>query len=181
MIALVIGGARSGKSEVAERLAQRRLRELPQVPGAAEPVVTYVATGAVCLGDADFEERIARHRSRRPANWETVEVAPADALSTSLAGDGVALVDSLGTWLAACPDFAADIDDLLAALERRRAIGSATVLVTDEVGLGVHPETPAGLAFRDALGELNRRVAVIADEVRLVVAGRVLLLPPEDA
>ncbi len=146
-----------------------------------EPFVTYVATGATGLGDQDFDARIARHRARRPEHWRTVEVARGRRLSPALASRGVVLVDSLGTWLAGHADFLADVDDLIAALEQRRAGRLSAVLVSDEVGLGVHPETHDGLAFRDALGELNRRVAETADEVRLVVAGRVLMLPREDA
>ena len=180
MLALVVGGARSGKSEVAERLAER-LGDSRHSGAHGEPVVTYVATGAAGLGDQDFDARIARHRARRPEHWQTVEVAPGRPLSPSLASSGVVLVDSLGTWLAGHADYAADVDDLVAALEQRREGGLSAVLVSDEVGLGVHPETHAGLAFRDALGELNRRVAEMADEVRLVVAGRVLMLPAEDA
>jgi adenosylcobinamide kinase/adenosylcobinamide-phosphate guanylyltransferase len=93
----------------------------------------------------------------------------------------VVLVDSLGTWVAGHAGFEADVDDLVRTLELRRADRQATVLVSDEVGLGVHPETTAGLAFRDALGTLNRRVAEVADDVRLVVAGRVLVMPREGA
>ena len=62
----------------------------------------------------------------------------------------------------------------------RRAAGAPTVLVSDETGLGVHPGTPLGLAFRDALGTLNRRLADVADDVRFVVAGRVLVMPSEE-
>ena len=160
---LVLGGARSGKSAVAEALL-----------GAAEGTVTYLATGwspdpAV---DAAWADRVAAHRSRRPAAWHTVEVR--GDLPTVLASTaGPVLVDSLGTWVAGAPAFAVDGAALCAALAARAA---TTVVVSDEVGLGVHPETADGLAFRDALGDLNRAVAEVAGAVLLVVAGRVLTL-----
>jgi adenosyl cobinamide kinase/adenosyl cobinamide phosphate guanylyltransferase len=160
VITLVLGGARSGKSLTAERLAARR----PQP-------VTYLATMAVG-GDAELARRVAAHRTRRPAAWSTLEVTAglADALR-HLAG--TALVDSLGPWLAAHERFAVDADGLCGALVAR---GGDTVLVSDEVGLGVHPSTDAGRQFRDALGALNQAVAAVADQVLLVVAGRVLPL-----
>lgn len=173
MIALVLGGARSGKSEVGERLAA----EL------GEPV-TYVATGNAGSGgpsdgdeDRDWARRVATHRSRRPAGWATVEVAPGADLGPVLAGlDGTALVDSLGAWLAGRPGFSADGEGLCAALAHRRG---DTVVVSDEVGLGVHPTSEVGRRFRDGLGALNRHVADRADRVLLVVSGRVLALPPD--
>ncbi|HXY44255.1 MAG TPA: bifunctional adenosylcobinamide kinase/adenosylcobinamide-phosphate guanylyltransferase [Acidimicrobiales bacterium] len=180
MISLVLGGGRSGKSEVGERLAE--LRALAGSEGCVrrEPSVTYVATALTGRGDPDFDARIARHRARRPPAWVTLEVAAGEVLSAALGASGVVLVDSLGTWVAGHDDFVVDVEDLISALERRKADGWPTVLVSDEVGLGVHPETAAGLSFRDALGELNRRVAAVADDVRLVVAGRVLVMPKED-
>jgi adenosyl cobinamide kinase/adenosyl cobinamide phosphate guanylyltransferase len=162
---LVLGGARSGKSEFAERLAA----ELP-------PPVTYVATAVLDPEEADagLAARIEAHRRRRPATWTTIEVGPGliDALASV---QGSALVDALGTWVAATPAFAVDIAGLCAVLIARN---DPTVLVSDEVGLGVHPSTAAGVRFRDALGTVNRAVADIAAEVLLVVAGRVLPLSP---
>ncbi|MEY2455456.1 MAG: adenosylcobinamide kinase / adenosylcobinamide-phosphate guanylyltransferase, partial [Acidimicrobiaceae bacterium] len=85
----------------------------------------------------------------------------------------VVLVDSLGPWVGAQLEDRIDIGALLATLQARVA---PVVLVSDEVGLGVHPSTELGRRFRDALGELNRAIAEVADEVLLVVAGRVLPL-----
>lgn len=179
MISLVLGGARSGKSEVGERLAQQHAdRAAGDVPGAP---VTYVATAVSGAGDADFDERVARHRKRRPPHWSTVEVPQGEGLARALSVAGVVLVDSLGAWLAGNEGFVADLDGFLASLEQRRRQGLATVMVSDEVGLGVHPATLLGIQFRDALGVLNRRVAEVADDVRLVVAGRVLVMPAEEA
>lgn len=160
MITLVLGGARSGKSEVAERLVTRLGAD-----------VTYVATGAVD-GDADMAARIEAHRARRPWTWSTVE-AGTDLGSVLRSIEGPVLLDALGTWLARAEGFVADGGDLCAALRERHG---DTVVVSDEVGLGVHPSTDAGRRFRDALGLLNQEVAEVADEVLLVVAGRALRL-----
>jgi adenosyl cobinamide kinase/adenosyl cobinamide phosphate guanylyltransferase len=159
MITLVLGGTRSGKSEVAESLAA----------GIAERV-TYVATGSP--SDADMAARIAAHRARRPAGWATVEAA-VDLPDVLAAADGPAIVDSLGTWVAAHADLAPDVTGLCRALGARVA---DTIVVSEEVGLGVHPPTAAGRRFADALGDVNRAVAEVSDEVLLVVAGRVLPL-----
>jgi adenosylcobinamide kinase/adenosylcobinamide-phosphate guanylyltransferase len=158
VIALVLGGARSGKSAFAERLA-----------GALPAPVTYVATGTA--SDEEMAVRIALHRARRPAAWRTEEVG-ADLVGGLDRLAGTVLVDSLGSWVAAC-DMAADVDGLLDVLGRRS--GDA-VLVSEEVGLGVHPPTALGVRFRDAVGEVNAAVAEVADDVRLVVAGRGLRL-----
>jgi adenosylcobinamide kinase/adenosylcobinamide-phosphate guanylyltransferase len=115
--------------------------------------------------------RIALHRARRPAVWRTEEVG-ADLVGGLGRLAGTVLVDSLGSWVAAC-DMAPDVDGLLDVLGRRS--GDA-VLVSEEVGLGVHPPTALGVRFRDAVGEVNAAVAEVADDVRLVVAGRGLRL-----
>ena len=169
MIALVLGGARSGKSEVAEDMASR----LPQP-------VTYVATAFVGDGaDPDLLVRVAAHRARRPPAWRTLELDRGSDLA-GVTGQlkGTVLVDSLGMWLAGADEQAGHGDRLCRELVDRPG---DTVIVSDEVGLGVHPSSPAGLVFRDALGELNRRVAAVADDVVLVVAGRVLPLQPAPA
>jgi adenosyl cobinamide kinase/adenosyl cobinamide phosphate guanylyltransferase len=161
VIALVLGGARSGKSEVGETLAA----------GLPDPV-TYVATAVAA--DAEMADRIAVHRARRPADWATVEVGRGEDLGAVLRSlPGTVLVDSLGTWLAGAATFAVDGARLCDEIVGRTG---DTVVVSDEVGLGVHPSTEVGRSFRDELGVLNQLVAAAADEVRLVVAGRVLPL-----
>lgn len=159
MLTLVLGGARSGKSAVAERL----------VAQAGDDVV-YVATGVAT--DEDMSARIAAHKLRRPPKWDTVESQDLVAAVRALPARP-ALIDSLGTWLASTDDFVVDVDGLVDALRSRPAV---TVVVSDEVGLGVHPETAIGRAWRDALGDLNQTVAAIADDAVLVVAGRVIRL-----
>jgi adenosyl cobinamide kinase/adenosyl cobinamide phosphate guanylyltransferase len=160
VITLVLGGTRSGKSEVAESLAAAS-------HGGA---VTYVATGTPY--DDDMAARIAAHRARRPPSWPTREAAT-DLPAVLESVEGPALVDSLGTWVAAHAGLSPDTDALQRALAARTA---DTIIVSEEVGLGVHAEMEAGRRFADVLGELNRAVAAMADEVLLVVAGRVLPL-----
>jgi adenosylcobinamide kinase/adenosylcobinamide-phosphate guanylyltransferase len=163
-VQLVLGGARSGKSVLAESMAEDL---------AAGGGVTYLATGWVPDGsDPAWAARVAAHRLRRPTGWTTVEVGD-DLPGALVAASGVVLVDSLGTWVSGAPRFAVAVDALVEALRGREG---ATVVVSDEVGLGVHPETAVGVAFRDALGDVNRAVAALADEAFLVVAGRALRL-----
>jgi adenosylcobinamide kinase / adenosylcobinamide-phosphate guanylyltransferase len=163
---LVLGGARSGKSAHAEAL----------VSGAGP--VTYLATSSPAPGDGEWAERVAAHRARRPAGWTTVETtAPSDLLRR-----GTVLVDSVTTWVAALMDetgvwagepdasgrLAARCDALVQAWTMTPA---HVVAVSDEVGLGVVPETRSGRLFRDTLGAVNQRLAGTADEVWFVVAG----------
>jgi adenosylcobinamide kinase/adenosylcobinamide-phosphate guanylyltransferase len=171
VIWLLLGGARSGKSELAERHA---------TAAAAGKPVTYIATGSAPEGDDDFAARIARHRARRPPDWETIELPPAGDLAGALGSCATtALVDSLGTWVAGVPAFAVETEPLVACLRSRREGHLDTFLVSEEVGLGVHPSTELGRQFRDALGDLNRAVGAVSDRLLLVVAGRALTLEGE--
>ncbi|MFC7493985.1 MULTISPECIES: bifunctional adenosylcobinamide kinase/adenosylcobinamide-phosphate guanylyltransferase [unclassified Nocardioides] len=172
MKVLVTGGVRSGKSRHAESLV------------ADAPAVQYVAPGPV-RDDADWQERIAAHRARRPAHWTTVETGD---LAAALATGDAVLVDCLGTWLtrlvddaglwdAAMPDLTAYVDaEVDRALAPLSAAGGTVVLVTNEVGMGVVPEHRSGRVFRDLLGSVNQRFGAACDEVHLVVAGRVLMV-----
>lgn len=192
---VVLGGARSGKSALAEQLAARVARTTGHQ-------VWYLATALPPdPGDVDWSARIAAHRARRPATWTTVEVAGAgDLASRLLAVPGVALVDSLGSWVvsssfaeagtvpptsgaldtAGARDLVVEVEGLCSALRQRREQQLATVVVGEEVGLGVHPATGPGRRFRDTLGTVTQAVAAAADQVVLVVAGRVLVLPTAD-
>ncbi len=156
-LTLVLGGARSGKSRHAEALVTR----LP-------PPWTYVATAEAW--DDEMRARIAAHREARPPGWVTVE-ASLD-LAAALAPDRPALVDCLTLWLTnimlAGRDPAVDAAALLAVLAARPA---ATVLVANEVGLGIVPDNALARRFRDEAGSLHQRLAAQADRVVLLVAG----------
>ena len=165
MITLVIGGTRSGKSVVAERIA-----------AACGDDVTYLATAWVDPDDTDHAARIEAHRHRRPAGWRTIECpAPGDLPVALASTSGPVLVDALGTLVTSHPALVVDARPLLDALATRRG---ATVIVSEEVGASVHPESAIGRRFVDALGTLNQQVAAIADRVLYVVAGRAIELPP---
>ncbi|MDL5156827.1 bifunctional adenosylcobinamide kinase/adenosylcobinamide-phosphate guanylyltransferase [Actinomycetospora sp. Odt1-22] len=168
MSTLVLGGTRSGKSAYAEHL-------LPDAPA------VYVATARPVDPHADPEwaDRIAVHRRRRPAVWETVE--DTDGFATAgvvRSRPGPVLVDDLATWVTGLLDDAGWERDA-ASVEAARtelvaAVGARTgplVLVSAEVGLGVVPSTSAGRRFRDELGLLNADLAAVCDEVVLLVAG----------
>jgi adenosyl cobinamide kinase/adenosyl cobinamide phosphate guanylyltransferase len=162
---LVLGGIRSGKSELAEELV------------AAGPV-RYLATGRRGGGDPDWELRIDRHQARRPAAWTTSEAGDApDALRRLL---GVAtpaevlLVDDLGGWVGTVIEFTepSTWPDLTAGLvDAIHSCPARMVLVSPEVGLSLVPATAAGRAFADTLGALNRAIAAACDVVVLVIAG----------
>jgi adenosyl cobinamide kinase/adenosyl cobinamide phosphate guanylyltransferase len=164
VIVLVLGGTRSGKSQVAERIASEF--------GAP---VTYLATARCEPGDIDFGGRIDAHRRRRPSAWRTVE-EPHDLPRAIAAVEGTAMIDSLGTWLANASEFAADVSGLCDALA---ASPGNVVVVSEEVGLSLVPATGVARRFVDALGDCNAAVARVADRVLLVVAGRTLELGPD--
>jgi adenosyl cobinamide kinase/adenosyl cobinamide phosphate guanylyltransferase len=161
VITLILGGAGSGKSATAERL----------VAQLAEPV-TFVATWVPDPTDRDMAARVAAHRERRPASWSLLECGR-DLAAAVRTVTGTLLIDSLGTWVAGADGDGPDVSALCAALRER---SGDTVIVSDEVGLGVHPSTEAGRRFRDALGLVNQAVASVADRVWLVVAGRTLVV-----
>lgn len=161
-VTLVLGGARAGKSGYALALLGGGL---------------FVATAEA--GDAEMAERIAAHRAERGASWATIE-EPLDlpAVLRRHAGDRrPILVDCLTLWLSNLMHRDRDIAEataaLLAALEDR---GSETVLVTNEVGLGIVPDNALARRFRDAQGTLNRRIAARADRVIFMAAGLPLVL-----
>jgi adenosylcobinamide kinase / adenosylcobinamide-phosphate guanylyltransferase len=165
-LTLVLGGARSGKSRHAESL----------ITASAPPPWVYVATAQAL--DAEMTERIAHHRARRGAGWQTVE-APHDLAEAVAAvpADAALLVDCLTLWLSNRMLAEADIEPESAALEKALARRHApTVLVSNEVGSGVVPDNALARRFADLQGRLNQRIAVHADRVVLVVAGLPLTL-----
>ena len=161
MLTLLLGGARSGKSTLAVQMAQRQ--HLP---------VVFVATAEAF--DDDMAQRIHRHREERPAHWATVEcpVALADAVDAAPA-DAFVVVDCLTVWMANL--MVHGIDRRVATSQLAEALGrrtGPTVVVSNEVGMGVVPEHPMGREYRDDLGRLNQQVAALAHTTLLLVAGR---------
>lgn len=159
-IVFAVGGARSGKSAFAEQ----RICALP-APW------TYIATAQAY--DEEMRERIASHRARRGEGWVNIE-APHDLgrAIRDAAPDAPLLVDCLTLWLTnrmlADADLAAERAELVTALQSRRAL---TLVVSTEVGLGIVPDNALARRFRDEAGVLHQRVASMAGEVRLIVAG----------
>jgi adenosylcobinamide kinase/adenosylcobinamide-phosphate guanylyltransferase len=163
-LTLVLGGARSGKSRYAESL----ITALP-------PPWVYVATGQAL--DAEMAARIDAHRARRGAGWTTVE-APRD-LAAALAAHAKApiLVDCLTLWLSNLMMADAQIEQEIDRLARVLAEAAAPViLVANEVGSGIVPDNALARRFRDLQGGLNQRIAALADQVVMVVAGLPLYL-----
>lgn len=183
---LVLGGARSGKSAFARRLAE-------QVGG---PVL-FVATAAPA--DEEMAARILAHRAERPADWRTIEAPSSvgEAIRRAAGGARTVLVDCLALLVSNClveaspaagalrnpspgpaggapgqPAVAAGVSaEVDALLDAARAVGCHLIVVSNEVGMGVVPAYPVGRAYRDLLGLANQRVAEAADSVYLMVAG----------
>lgn len=161
-LTLVLGGARSGKSALAVKLASEW-----------EGPVTFIATGEA--GDDEMAERIRRHREDRPRDWTTLEepVELASALE-SAPPDAAVVVDCLSLWVANVFD-----DDVEARNERAVAAAknrARSIVVSNEVGLGVVPVSELGRRYRDVLGRVNAQWAAAADEALFVVAGKTLRL-----
>lgn len=164
---LVLGGARSGKSTYAESALSQTA------------AVRYVATGYPAGDDPDWASRVAQHRQRRPESWTTVETLDlADVLADA---STPILIDCMSLWLTRTLDafdaWNADtlpsgvttaVDEVVWAWASSAA---DVIAVSNETGLGVIPSTRAGAMFRDELGNLNRRLAAVSDEVWLLIAG----------
>jgi adenosylcobinamide kinase/adenosylcobinamide-phosphate guanylyltransferase len=182
MLTLILGGARSGKSDLAERLAT----------ASGRPVL-FVAT--MEPGDDETRARIAAHRAQRPSTWRTVE-EPLDvlaALRTHAAAGDFIIVDCATLWVSnLLLAQASDIDDIPPEAARAMiddvdvrarelvewcmSLNGQVMVVSNEVGAGIVPSYPVGRVFRDALGAVNRTVAERADRVYYLVAGLALEL-----
>jgi adenosylcobinamide kinase / adenosylcobinamide-phosphate guanylyltransferase len=169
---LVLGGARSGKSQYAESVAL-----------AAAPAALYIATGSA--GDAEMAERIRHHRARRGPAWHTIELpaekpaALADTLIEQARPNRPILVDCLTLWLSNLLLAGVDIErqsERLTALVP--LLGGPVIFVANEVGLGIVPDNALARAFRDHAGRLNQAVAASVDAVIFIAAGLPLILKP---
>jgi adenosylcobinamide kinase/adenosylcobinamide-phosphate guanylyltransferase len=180
---LIIGGARSGKSQLAESLASQ-----------SQKSVHYLATMPWLAGDEEQEARIGRHRSRRPSHWQTIECPNnlAEAIAALPKSGGTCLIDCLSLFISnvllqelgesADNPYTAE-DSVMTRVEAvLRAIRARSeyefFVVTNETGWGVVPETALGRAFRDFLGLANQRFARQSHTVWLTCAGLPLQLKP---
>lgn len=164
-VTLILGGARSGKSAHALRLAEASGRR-PAMIATAQAL------------DAEMAERIARHRAERGARWRTLE-APLDLASAlaQIEAEEIAVIDCLTLWVSnlmlAERDIAHETARLLEAMKEKELL-----LVANEVGLGIVPENALARRFRDEAGRVNQRVAAAADHVVFIAAGLPLTLKP---
>jgi adenosylcobinamide kinase/adenosylcobinamide-phosphate guanylyltransferase len=162
-VSLVVGGARSGKSRLAEGLV--RAAGLP---------LTYIATAQAW--DDEMAARIAQHREDRGGDWQTVE-APRDLCGALAVARGAVLVDCATLWLTNVMlgdgDLGTEVAAVLAALQ---AHPGPVVVVSNEVGWGIVPENALARRFRDEQGRLNQQIAAVADLVVGVMAGLPMVL-----
>ena len=168
-VTLLLGGARSGKSSFAVRYAER-----------CGGRVVYLATAPPI--DDDMEQRIARHREERPADWETIE-EPIDLIGAfeRVADEtDILIIDCLTLWTSSMMWHGRSDDSIIEGAEeaanRCRSRAGRVIAISNEVGLGVHPDTALGRRYRDVLGSVNQRWAAATDDALLMVAGRALRL-----
>ena len=170
-LTLILGGARSGKSAYAERLARENGRNS----------VLYVATAEA--RDDEMQERIEKHRQNRPISWRTLETPRHVGLRLlqERPPERIILLDCLtllvsnilttagdGGWEEAEMQVQAEVEELIACLQQ---LNIHLIIVSNEVGLGLVPPTALGRVYRDVLGRANQRLAAAADEVFFLVAG----------
>ncbi len=167
-LVFVLGGAKSGKSAWALRYTEKSYR-------------SYLFLATAEVQDEEMRERVSRHRQQRGAAWQLLEepIEIAEALETGISGPEAVLIDCLTLWLTNVmlkkgeEHLGSYQGHLLSALEKKR---QAVIIVSNEVGTGVVPEKALGRRFRDHAGELNQKVAALADRVVFMVAGLPLYL-----
>ena len=168
---MLLGGARSGKSGLAVDIGRRY-----DVAGAGP--VTFLATAPAL--DNDMERRIERHQAERPPSWTTIEEQVEIASAISAADSGLVIVDCLTLWTSNMIWHDRTDDQILDAATYAAAAACShpgdVVVISNEVGLGVHPDTELGRRYRDVHGWVNQRWAQLADRTLFVVAGKALVL-----
>lgn len=170
-LTFLIGGARSGKSALAVEMGRRR-----------DGPVTYLATAPGGKGGADDDmiDRIAHHRAERPDGWSTVEEEVDLVGAVGSIDDGLVIVDCLTLWTSNLLWRERPDDEIVAGAHELAVFCAAradpVVVISNEVGLGVHPQTELGRRYRDLLGRVNQTVAATADPALLLVAGRAIIL-----
>ena len=173
MLTVLLGGARSGKSSLAVAIGRRH-----------EGAVVYVATSPHIPDDHDLDGRIAAHRAERPVSWRTIEEELDLGGAVADAGDAFVIVDCLTLWLNNLLHHGAGDTEIatssLAALDVIGHRTADTVVITNEVGLGIVPNNDLGRQYRDQLGRLNQQWVAASDRAYLMVAGRALALSDLD-
>ncbi|GAA0468521.1 bifunctional adenosylcobinamide kinase/adenosylcobinamide-phosphate guanylyltransferase [Parasphingorhabdus litoris] len=170
-VTLVLGGTRSGKSSFAQRLAEE-----------SEGDLVYIATAQAF--DEEMSDRIARHKQDRGKKWQTIEEPfdLAEIVSSQSSRKTTLLIDCLTIWLSnlmlANHDTDAALENFVSAISSAKG---QIILVSNEVGSGIVPETALGRRFRDEAGWMNQRIAAATDEVALVTAGLPLWLKQDSA
>ncbi|HET6421464.1 MAG TPA: bifunctional adenosylcobinamide kinase/adenosylcobinamide-phosphate guanylyltransferase [Geobacteraceae bacterium] len=165
----ITGGARSGKSRLAEKIAE----------GFGTPLL-YIATGQA--GDAEMAERIAAHLARRGEKWQTVEepLRLPDVIKSSAGGYRAVLVDCVTLWLTnillAHDDAGMALDEVRALAGLMPGLATPLILVSNEVGMGIVPDNALARTFRDLAGKANEILAAAADEVYVTFCGLPLKL-----
>lgn len=169
-LTVLLGGARSGKSSLAVELGSRH-----------DGPVTFIATAPPIDTDTDMLERIERHRSERPTSWITVEepIALHDALGAA-DRDALVIVDCLTLWVSNLMYAGRSDADVCERAATTSALAAArrtpVVAISNEVGMGIHPDTSLGRRYRDLLGRVNQIWTAAADTSLLLVAGRAIPL-----
>ena len=164
--ALILGGARSGKSRYGEKLVER-----------ASGQHVYIATAQAW--DGEMEDRIAHHQNRRGDTWTLIEepIALADVLRTKVTNNQIVLVDCLTLWLSNLmgveKNIEVSVDDLIDAV---RTCKGRIVFISNEVGQGIVPDNAMARLFRDEAGRMHQRLAEVCDAAIMVVAGLPLIL-----
>jgi len=163
-VTLILGGARSGKSRLAEQIASKT------------KLVTFIATARP--SDEELRRKIARHRAERPTSWETIEapIGLAEAIASRNQRAGTIIIDCLTIYVhnvtnahrGNLPKIEREFDRVCREI---RSCRSSMIIVSNEVGCGVVPAFRSGRRYRDLLGRLNQKVAEISDQVVLMVAG----------
>jgi len=169
-ITLILGGARSGKSSRAEHLVQQSGKQ-----------VVYLATAPHIKGDEAWRQRIELHRLRRPNDWQCIEetLAIGDII-TSYSNKHIILVDCMTLWLANVIWEKRNVHEAVQELCATLTLAQAdVVMVSNELGMGLVPETALNRAFRDEQGRLNQRLAALSEQVEFVVAGLPMMVKGE--
>lgn len=162
-VILFLGGARSGKSALAEKVIS------------ANKSVVYIATAQAI--DEEMQERIRKHKRNRPNNWVTFEVVSRlqDMLRQALEKTDTVIIDCLTIYVARRMEETVNddeiIDEIVDVVKEARRSGRTVIIVSNEVGMGLVPDYPSGRRYRDLLGIVNQKVAEYADKVLLTVAG----------